>query len=124
MKIYNFKDMIGGWFVGNFKPSAYKTKDFEVSYKIHKKNEKWDTHYHKKAIEVNLLVKGKMKIQNKILKANDIFVLDKKEIADPIFLTTCHLVVVKVPSISKVTFSNLIPKSSLITCPPVKIAIS
>ena len=45
-----------------------------------------------------------MKIQNKILKANDIFVLDKKEIADPIFLTTCHLVVVKVPSISKDKF--------------------
>ncbi len=104
MKIYKFKDMIGGWFVGNFKPSAYKTKNFEVSYKIHKKNEKWDTHYHKKAVEINLLVKGKMKIQNKLLKANDIFVLDKKEVADPVFLTTCHLVVVKVPSVSKDKF--------------------
>ena len=37
MKIYDFKKMIGGWFVGNFKPTAYKTKSFEVSYKIHKK---------------------------------------------------------------------------------------
>ena len=29
-----------------------------------------------------------------------------------------------VPSISKVTFSSLIPRSSEITCPPVKMAIS
>ena len=101
MKIYNFKNMIGGWFVGNFKPTAFKTKDFEVSYKIHKKNEKWEAHYHKKSIEINLLIKGKMKIQNKILKANDIFVLGKKEIADPVFITDCCLVVVKVPSSKK-----------------------
>ena len=37
MRIYNFKKMKGGWFIGNFFPTAFKTKNFEVSYKLHKK---------------------------------------------------------------------------------------
>ena len=98
MKIYDFKKMIGGWFIGNFKPTAYKTKSFEVSYKIHKKNEIWGHHYHKKATEINLVVKGKMKIRNKIIKKNQIFILKPKEIADPIFYQDTHIVCVKVPS--------------------------
>ena len=65
MKIYDFKKMVGGWFIGNFKPSSLRTKKFEVSYKIHKKKEKWDRHYHKKATEINLVIKGKMKIRGK-----------------------------------------------------------
>ena len=38
MKIYNYEEMKGGWFVGNFTPTAYNTSEFEVSYKIHPKN--------------------------------------------------------------------------------------
>lgn len=96
--------MIGGWFVGNFKPTAYKTKKFEVSYKLHKKNEKWPHHYHKKADEINLIVKGKMKIKNKIVKSGDIFVLKKKEIADPIFIKNTYIICVKTASIKNDKF--------------------
>ena len=46
MKILNIEDMVGGWFVGDFEPTAYKTKDFEVSYKLHPKGQEWDIHYH------------------------------------------------------------------------------
>ena len=45
-----------------------------------------------------MIVKGKMKIRNKILKKNDIFILKKKEIADPKFLTNTYIICVKVPS--------------------------
>ena len=48
MKIYKFDEMVGGWFIGDFSPSSFKTKDFEVCYKKHSKGEKWDTHYHTK----------------------------------------------------------------------------
>jgi len=98
MKLYNFKKMKKGWFIGNFHPTAFKTKDFEVSYKIHKKNEKWPVHYHKKSLEINLIIKGKMKIRNKILKKNDIFILNKKESADPKFIVETHIICVKVPA--------------------------
>ena len=99
MNVSNIKKMFKGWFIGNFKPSAFKTKTFEVSYKIHKRNEKWDYHYHKKATEINLVIKGRMKIRNKIIKKNQIFILKPKEIADPKFYQDTHIVCVKVPSV-------------------------
>ena len=42
MQIYKLEDMKGGWFVGNFSPSAFQTEGFEVCYKKHHKGEKWD----------------------------------------------------------------------------------
>lgn len=98
MKILDIKDMKGGWFVGNFSPTAFKTEDFEVCYKVHKKDEVWDYHYHKKSYEINLLVKGEMRLQDTTLKAGDIFIMSPYEIADPEFLQDCELVVVKTPS--------------------------
>lgn len=98
MKIFNFKEMKGGWFIGNFEPSAYKTDQFEVSYKKHYKGEHWSAHYHTEVTEINLLIKGKMSFQNKILKDNDIFIVEPFEISDPIFLEDCELVVIKTPS--------------------------
>lgn len=100
MKIYNFSSMKGGWFIGNFEPTAYKTENFEVSYKIHPKGESWDLHYHEKITEINLLVKGKMIMQNKILEAGDIFVVEPYEISDPKFIEECHIVCVKTPGIT------------------------
>jgi quercetin dioxygenase-like cupin family protein len=99
MKIYKIKNFKDGWFIGNFKPTIFKTKDFEICYKKHKKNEKWPIHYHKIATEYNYLISGKMKIQNKTLKKGDIFVLYPSEVANPIFLEDCELIVVKTPSI-------------------------
>lgn len=98
MKLFKYRDMIGGWMVGDFEPTAFKTKNFEVSYKIHKKGEVWDIHYHPFSTEINLLISGKMTMQNKTLKSGDIFVLEPYEIADPFFLTTCKIVCVKTTS--------------------------
>ena len=99
MEIHKINDMVGGWFVGDFTPTAYKTKDFEVSYKLHPKGEEWDVHYHKEADEINFLFKGKMIIQGQELNEGDIFVIKKYEIADPIFLEDCHIVCVKTSSV-------------------------
>jgi hypothetical protein len=40
-----------------------------------------------------------MIIQNTELNAGDIFVIEKMEIADPVFLEDCKVLVVKVPSV-------------------------
>ena len=88
-----------GWFIGDFEPTAWKTKDFEVSYRVHKKGEKWDYHYHKIATEINLLTSGHMKMCGKEIVAGDIFVVHPMEIADPIFYEDCEVVCIKVPSI-------------------------
>lgn len=91
--------MIRGWFIGNFEPTILKTPDFEVGYLRHAKGEQWDAHYHVHSIEYNYLIRGSMIIQGKLLKAGDLFVLDKGEVADPEFLEDCELICVKVPSI-------------------------
>ena len=91
--------MKGGWFVGNFEPTAYKTDQFEVSYKTHPKGDKWDAHYHIEAVEINYLIRGKMTIQGRELAAGDVFVLNSYEVADPEFLEDCELIVVKTPSV-------------------------
>ena len=100
MKISRIEDMIGGWFVGNFEPSAYKSKDVEVSYKTHLKDEDWGIHYHEYVTEVNLLVRGSMIIQGKKLTSGDIFVMKPYEIADPKFIEDCEIVCVKMPGIT------------------------
>jgi quercetin dioxygenase-like cupin family protein len=99
MDVLKSKDMIGGWFVGDFKPTAYSTKEFEVSYKFHPKGEIWDTHYHEIATEINYIIRGKMKLNGINLKKGHIFILHPGEIAIPEFLTNCELIVVKTPSI-------------------------
>lgn len=100
MEVLRLEDMKGGWFVGNFEPTAYKTKDFEVSYKIHKKDEKWARHYHEKITEINLLTSGKMKMLGRELNAGDIFIVKPYEIADPVFLEDCYVICVKTPGIT------------------------
>lgn len=99
MKIFNIQDMVGGWFVGNFDPSAYKTDACEVSYKLHKKDETWDVHYHKIATEINYLVSGKMTINGEHLATGDVFVIYPNETAAPVFLEDCHIVCVKTPGV-------------------------
>ena len=99
MDILKGKDMIGGWFVGDFEPTAYKTCGFELAYKTHAKGEKLDSHYHKIATEINYMVKGEMILSGTLLKEGDIFIIHPNEVATPEFLTDCEMVVVKVPSV-------------------------
>jgi hypothetical protein len=98
MEVYKFNDMKGGWFIGDFEPTAYKTKNFEVCYKKHFKGERWPTHYHKSGTEINFLISGSMQIQDKTLTNGDIFILYPYEIANPVFLEDCILVIVKTVS--------------------------
>ena len=108
MKVSRLEDMKGGWFIGGFEPSVHRTDQFEVSVKIHLAGEIWQPHYHKIAKEINVLVLGKMTLQETVLTSGDIFVFEPGEIADPVFHTDCTIVCVKTPSVSndKYTTTN------------------
>lgn len=99
MEIKRIEDMVGGWFVGNFEPTAFKTEQFEVGYKLHKKGEAWPVHYHKIATEINYLLRGHMIIAGKELTTGDIFTIFPNEIADPVFLEDCEVITIKTPSV-------------------------
>ena len=99
MKIIPFKDMKDGWFIGDFDPSVYKTKDFEVAFKTHKKGSYHAPHHHKVATEYNLLIEGSIDFSGKIVNEGEIFIFEPNESSIPIFLTDCKLVVIKTPSV-------------------------
>lgn len=98
MIVSRLDSTIGGWYIGNFERAAYKTKGLEVSYKIHLAGEKWDWHYHEHLDEINLLVRGRMRIQGQEIHPGEIFILERMEIADPEFIEDCEIVCVKVPN--------------------------
>lgn len=101
MEIIDGNKMKGGWFIGDFEPSVLKTKEFEVCYKKHHQHEKWPIHIHKITTEINFLMTGSMLIAGRKVSANQIFIIHPGEIADPVFLEDCELIVVKIPSIPK-----------------------
>lgn len=99
MKIFRLTPWTGGWFIGDFEPAAYRTKDFEVALKRHHRGEKWPRHYHKVATEINYLMNGRMTIQGEEFRPGDVFIMEPGETADPEFLEDCELIVVKTPSV-------------------------
>lgn len=104
MKLYKLGAMKDGWFAGDFSPAAYKTKTFEVAWKVHKKNEDWSRHYQKEATEINLLVRGQMLLEAEsgeaiCVSAGDIFIIEPGEAIKPKFIEDCEVVCVKTPSL-------------------------
>lgn len=99
MNIFRLKNMKKGWFIGNFVPSSFKTNALEVAYHYHTKGEQPIKHIHKNATEINFVSRGKLIVQSTLLKRGDVFVIAPQEVADPLFLTNCELVVIKTPSI-------------------------
>jgi hypothetical protein len=97
MEIFDVDNLVGGWFVGAFIPTCYKTDACEVSYKKHYAGEFWQAHYHEKADEINYLINGQMEINGIELVGPVVFVIKKGEVAAPKFITDVELVVVKVP---------------------------
>lgn len=95
----DLKNMFRGWFVGNFEPSIYKTDQFEVGVLFHQKGEKWPKHFHKEAVEINVLISGKMVLNGEELTPGNIFLIEKNEIAEPEFLEDCTIICVKSPSV-------------------------
>jgi hypothetical protein len=99
LDIYNLKDFKGGWFIGNFEPSVLKTGEFEVGIAFHPSGSFWAPHYHSFSTEYNLLLEGKMSIIGNNIEAGQIFVIKPNEVADPVFLTDCRVLIVKTPSV-------------------------
>ena len=99
MKLARIDNMKNGWFVGDFEPTSFKTRSFEVCYRIHPAGEKWPKHYHKIATEINLLVSGSMSLGETHLETGDIFILEPGDVADPVFKEDCAVICIKTPSV-------------------------
>src|SRR4051812_16497175 len=97
MKRASLDDMIGGWFIGAFTPTAHSTTDVEVAVKRYVAGDREAAHHHRIATEVTLLVAGQARMGDVELSTGDIVVLDPGEVSDFEAITDVTLVAVKHP---------------------------
>ncbi len=97
MKISKLDDMIKGWFVGNFDPTLIKTNEVEVAVKKYKAGDSEETHYHKIATEITVVVSGRIRMNGKEYVAGDIIVMEPGEATDFEALEDTSCTVVKYP---------------------------
>jgi translation initiation factor IF-1 len=91
--------MIGGWFVGNFDPAILSNENFEVGVKEYLKGEVELTHYQKVAVEITVVISGKIRMGEEILLKGDIILLEPFEEYDFEAVTDAIVVAVKCPSL-------------------------
>jgi len=97
MQRSKLKDMIRGWFVGNFKPSAYTTQSVEVGVRKYQAGDYEKRHLHKIATEITVITSGEVEMNNQIFKAGDIITIPPGESTDFKAITDATNVVVKLP---------------------------
>jgi len=101
MKIYNESDMTKGWFIGDFIPTAYRSRECEVALKRYKTGDHETAHVHKIATEITMVVEGKVKMNGSEFSKGSIVVLDPGETTDFQVLENATTIVVKLPSVKE-----------------------
>ena len=97
MKTFKEKDFTRGWFVGDFIPTAFNTKNCEVAVKRFKKGDYENPHYHKIATEINLIISGKAIINNETYYEGDVILVEPNQVVEFSVQEDCVLVAVKIP---------------------------
>ena len=97
MKHARLDQMVRGWFVGGFSPSAYQTQACEVAVKHYKAGDYEEKHHHKVATEITLVLSGTVRMNGKEWRSGDIIVLEPGEQTDFEAVTDAINVVVKTP---------------------------
>lgn len=97
MKKYQLNDMTKGWFVGDFSPTIIKTQEVEVGVKHYRKNDYEESHHHKIATEITVIISGKVRMNGELYGAGDIIEIEPGEATDFEVLEDATTVVVKYP---------------------------
>lgn len=100
MKHAKLDEMLKGWFVGAFSPTAHATDACEVAVKTYQAGDREAAHYHKIATETTLILSGRVRMMGREWGEGDIVVLSPGEVTEFEALTDCVNVVVKVPGAS------------------------
>ena len=97
MKHDCLNDMVKGWFVGAFIPTACSTTACEVAIKYYRAGDFEDFHYHKVATEVTVILNGRVRMADREWSDGDIITLSPGEPSEFVALTDATTVVVKIP---------------------------
>jgi len=100
MQKFFLDDMVKGWFVGAFAPTALHTDAVEVGVKRYKAGDAEPRHHHRIATELTVLLEGQARMNGVIHQAGDILLIPPGESTDFHALTDLVTVVVKLPGAS------------------------
>ena len=100
MTLHTLDDMVRGWFVGDFEPTAYRSSEVEVAIKHYMAGDAEERHVHKIATELTAVVSGSVRMDGRELHAGDILKLDPGEPCDFLALTEAIVVAVKLPAVA------------------------
>jgi quercetin dioxygenase-like cupin family protein len=99
MKVFSLNEMKGGWFMGDFEPTSFRTSGFEVGSKRYVKGDSEPEHIHRVATEVTLILTGRVRMNGREFAAGEIVLLEPGEAASFEALEDSVTVVVKSPSV-------------------------
>jgi hypothetical protein len=97
MQVFKQADMVRGWFVGDFEPTALATRAAEVGLKTYRAGASEARHYHKIAQEITLVQSGRVVMNGVEFGAGDIIVVAPGESTDFQVLEDAVTLVVKIP---------------------------
>jgi hypothetical protein len=98
LQIERIENFVAGWFIGNFEPTIYQTKDFEVAIKYFSKGDTEPSHKQIIATEITGVISGVISMNNQKFQKGDLIRIIPGEFADFECLEDCSLICVKFPS--------------------------
>ena len=99
MEVYDIKEFIKGWFIGDFEPSLFKTDQFEIAVKHYKSSDHEKCHVHRVATEYSVIIQGAVKMNDKVYCKDSIIVMKPGESTDFTALVDTTTVCVKIPCV-------------------------
>jgi anti-sigma factor ChrR (cupin superfamily) len=99
MKRHKLGGMRGGWFVGQFEPAVLKLAACEVAVKRYRAGDHEPAHVHRVAVEITLIVSGRVTMNGEAFGEGDIIELAAGEPGEFRVLEDTITVVVKSPSV-------------------------
>lgn len=96
---HQLDEMVRGWFVGDFEPTAFPSSDVEIAIKHYAAGDAEERHVHKVATELTAVVSGTVRMDGQDLNAGEIVKLAPGEPSDFLALTDAVVVAVKLPAV-------------------------
>jgi hypothetical protein len=96
---HQLDEMVRGWFVGDFEPTAFPSSDVEIAIKHYAAGDAEARHVHKVATELTAVVSGTVRMDGQDLNAGEIVKLAPGEPSDFLALTDAVVVAVKLPAV-------------------------
>ena len=100
MNLTKITDYFKGWVVGNFEPSLFQTKDFEVAVKYYKEGDYEPKHHHKVATEITIITKGNVVMNGTTYTEGDVITIEPGDSTDFKVLDDTTTTVIKFPCVA------------------------